>query len=161
MVSIREATEADWPAVWAMFQHVAAVGEAFAYDASTSESAARALWFEPPSSPFVAEDGSRVIGTYYLRPNQPGRGSHIANAGYMVADDARGRGIASARCAHSIATARRLGFTAMQFNFVVATNIAAVRVWEKYGFTVVGRVPRAFRHATLGLIDALIMHRDV
>src|SRR5947207_9918548 len=113
MLPIRAATKADWPAVWAMFQRVAAAGDAFAYDGDTPEAVARKLWFEPPAQAFVTEVDGKVVGTYYVRPNQPGRGAHVANAGYMVADDARGQGIASALCAHSIETARRLGFQAM------------------------------------------------
>ena len=83
----------------------------------------------------------------------------MANAGYIVAAEARGQGLASALCEHSLDTARQLGFRAMQFNFVVCTNTAAVRVWEKHGFAVVGRLPAAFRHAALGLVDALVMYR--
>lgn len=161
MLTIREAIDSDWPFIWALFQQVAAAGDAFAYDGDTTEAAARKLWVEPPSAAFVAElDGERV-GTYYVRPNQPGRGSHVANAGYMVAAEALGRGVASALCEHSLDTARRRGYLAMQFNFVIGTNLAAVRAWERFGFAVVGRLPRAFRHATLGLVDALVMHRGL
>ena len=161
MVVIREATEADWPAVWAMFREVVAAGDSFAYDEATPEGVARKLWFEPPAVCHVADEDARVIGTYYVRPNQPGRGDHVANGGYMVAAAARGRGLASALCGHSIETARRLGFSAMQFNFVVATNAAAVRTWERHGFAVVGRLPGAFRHAELGPVDALVMYRPL
>jgi GNAT superfamily N-acetyltransferase len=144
-----------------MFREVTAAGDSFAYDADTPEEVARKLWAEPPAVAFVAEDGGVVLGTYFLRPNQPGRGSHVANAGYMVAAAARGRGLASLLCGHSVETARRLGYAAMQFNYVVSTNAAAVRAWEKHGFAVVGRVPRAFRHAELGFVDVLVMHREV
>ena len=156
---IRPATPADWPAIWAMFQVVAAGGDVFAYDAETTEAVARKLWAEPPAVTFVADRDGAVIGTYFVRPNQPGRGDHVANAGYIVAAEARGQGLASALCAHSLDTARQLGFRAMQFNFVVCTNTAAVRVWEKHGFAVVGRLPAAFRHTALGLVDALVMYR--
>lgn len=94
-----------------------------------------------------------------LHPNQPGLGDHIANAGYLVDPASRGRGIASAMCAHSIETARTDGFRAIQFNFVVSTNAGAIKVWERHGFTVVGRLPKVFRHAKLGDVDALVMHR--
>jgi ribosomal protein S18 acetylase RimI-like enzyme len=140
---------------------VAAGGEVFAYDETTTEEVAKKLWVLPPSVGYVAEDAGRLLGSYFLRPNQPGRGSHVANGGYMVSSDARGRGVASALCEHSLSTARRLGFTAMQFNLVVASNTAAIRVWEKHGFTVVGRLPRAFRHKSLGLVDALVMFREL
>ena len=161
MPTIREATAADWPAIWAMFREVVAAGDAFAYDADTPEEVARKLWAEPPAAAFVAEDGGTIVGTYYLRPNQPGRGAHVANGGYMVAASHRGRGLASELCGHSVETARRLGYRAMQFNFVVATNAAAVRAWERHGFRVVGRLPGAFRHADLGYVDALVMFREL
>lgn len=160
-MTIRDATESDWPAVWALFQSVAAAGDVFAYDESTTEAVARKLWFDPPAACWVCEVEGRFAGTYYVRPNQPGRGSHVANAGYMVAPAFRGRGLARAMCEHSLGTARRLGFVAMQFNFVVSTNAAAVRVWERCGFAVVGHLPMAFQHKELGLVDALVMHRTL
>jgi L-amino acid N-acyltransferase YncA len=159
MIHIREATRDDWPAIWEMFRDAAASGEVFAYDEHTSEEVARKLWAEPPATAFVADENGEVIGTYYVRPNQPGRGGHVANGGYMVARSARGRGLASLMCEHSLDAARTRGFTAMQFNFVVSTNVSAVRVWEKHGFAVVGRLPGAFRHAELGFVDALVMFR--
>jgi ribosomal protein S18 acetylase RimI-like enzyme len=94
-----------------------------------------------------------------LRPNQPGLGDHVANAGYVVAPEARNQGIARALCEHSLATAAAAGFVAMQFNFVVATNASAVHLWTSCGFETVGRVPGAFRHGTLGPVDVLIMYR--
>jgi L-amino acid N-acyltransferase YncA len=160
-LTIRPFAEGDWPAVWDLFAQVAAAGDVFAYDETTPESVARKLWVEPPAAAFVAELGGRFAGTYYVRPNQPGRGGHVANAGYMVAAEVRGKGVAAAMCAHSLETAGRLGFRAVQFNFVVATNAAAVRVWERHGFAVVGRLPGAFRHAEQGYVDALVMFREL
>ena len=159
MLFIRETTPADWPAIWGLFQEAAASGEVFAYDEHTSEEVARKLWAELPAVAFVVEEAGTILGTYYVRPNQPGRGNHVANAGYIVARAARGRGIASAMCEHSLDAARKLGFTAMQFNFVVSTNASAIHVWEKHGFAVVGRLPGAFRHVELGTVDALVMFR--
>lgn len=161
MIPIRETIERDWPALWEMFQSVASAGDVFAYDETTTEAVARKLWFDPPVACFVAEDDGRIVGTYFLRPNQPGRGSHVANGGYMVLPEERGRGLASLMCEHSIETARRLGYRAMQFNYVIATNAAALRVWEKYGFAVVGRLPGAFRHQELGFVDALVLYRTL
>ncbi len=159
MMTIRPATVADWPAVWALFQSVAAAGDVFAYDESTSEETARKLWFDSPAVCFVAEEDGAFAGTYFVRPNQPGRGNHVANAGYMVSPAFRGRGLAVAMCEHSLETARRLGFAAMQFNFVVSTNGAAVRAWERCGFAVVGRLPGAYRHREEGLVDVFVMFR--
>ena len=160
-MTIREATAADWPAVWELFRAVCAAGDVFAYDEATSEETARKLWFDPPAAAFVAEEGGVFLGTYYVRPNQPGRGSHVANGGYMVAEAARGRGLASAMCEHSIETAKRLGYRAMQFNYVVSTNEAAVRTWRKHGFEVVATLPGAFRHKSLGFVDVFIMWRSL
>jgi L-amino acid N-acyltransferase YncA len=159
MLTIRKASENDWPAIWSMFREVAGAGDVFAYDESTTEVVARKLWFDPPAICYTAEESGQMLGSYFLRPNQPGRGSHVANGGYMVAPIARGRGLASAMCEHSIDTARELGFAAMQFNFVVSTNSAAMRVWEKHGFAVVGRLPGAFRHKEHGFVDAFVMYR--
>ena len=160
-MTIREATEADWPNVWALFQSVAAAGDVFAYDESTTEAVARKLWFDPPALCFVCEVDGQFAGTYYVRPNQPGRGDHVANAGYMVNPAFRGRGLATAMCEHSLESARRLGFSAMQFNFVVSTNVSAVRAWERCGFAVVGRLPGAYRHRELGSVDVLVMFREL
>lgn len=160
-MTLREANEADWPAVWRLFQTAAAGGDVFAYDETTPEAVARKLWFDPPAVCVVCEEDGRFAGTYYVRPNHPGRGGHVANAGYMVAPEFRGRGLATTMCEHSLETARRLGFTAMQFNFVVSANAAAVRAWEKCGFATVGRLPLAFRHKELGFVDALVMFRTL
>jgi GNAT superfamily N-acetyltransferase len=161
MFSIHPACESDWPIVWALFRDAAAGGDVFAYDEHTGEETARKLWFDPPAVCFVAEEDGGIVGTYYVRPNQPGRGNHVANGGYMVAPVARGRGLSRVLCEHSLDTARRLGFTAMQFNYVVATNAAAIRTWEKCGFTVAGRLPEAFRHKDRGLVDVLVMFRKL
>ena len=159
MHTIREATESDWLDVWVLFRAVAEAGDVFAYDESTTEEVARKLWFDSPAACFVAEVDGQLAGTYYVRPNHPGRGNHVANAGYMVNPAFRGRGLAVAMCEHSLETVRGLGFTAMQFNFVVSTNAAAVRAWERCGFAVVGRLPNAYRHRELGLVDVLVMFR--
>lgn len=160
-MTIRPATAADWPAIWELFRGVCAAGDSYAFDETTPEETARRLWVEPPARGYVAEEGGTLLGTYFLRPNQPGRGSHVANGGYMVAESARGRGVASAMCGHSIREATRLGFRAMQFNFVVSTNEVAVRTWRKHGFAVAGTLPGAFRHATLGYVDVFVMYHEL
>ena len=159
--TIRKATSDDWPAIWSLFQEVTAAGDSFAYGVDTSEDVARKLWFEPPAEAHVADADGLILGTYYVRPNQPDRGAHVANAGYIVASHARGRGLASVLCAHSVETAKQKGYRAMQFNFVVSTNDAGIKVWERCGFHVVGRLPGAFRHDTKGYVDALVFFRDL
>jgi ribosomal protein S18 acetylase RimI-like enzyme len=118
-------------------------------------------WFAPDRSVFVAEEGGLVLGTYYLRANRPGPGAHVSNAGFMVSDKAGGRGVGQALCEHALATAKARGFAAMQFNFVVAANERAVRLWQRVGFAEIGRAPDAFQHPRLGLVDALVMHRKI
>lgn len=143
---------------WPIIRAVLAPRDTWAYEVADLETA-RAQWTTPPCRTFVAREAGRVVGCYVLHPNHSGPGDHVANAGYMVAPDARGRGIGSRLCEHSLAIASAAGFRAMQFNSVVATNGPAVHLWEKHGFVVVGRVPRAFRHPVHGLTDLLIMHR--
>jgi ribosomal protein S18 acetylase RimI-like enzyme len=116
-------------------------------------------WSAPGQEVFVAEERDVIVGTYYLRANQLGGGAHVANCAYMVAPAATGRGIAQIMCDHSLERARARGFLAMQFNFVVSSNERAVRLWQHVGFDIVGRLPKAFRHPSLGLVDALVMHR--
>jgi ribosomal protein S18 acetylase RimI-like enzyme len=156
---IREIASDEFSLVWPIFQAVVAGGDVFVYGPETSLDEAKRIWTAPPTRAFVAERDGAVVGSYMLRPNQPGLGDHVANAGYVVAPEARNQGIARALCEHSLAKAAEAGFTAMQFNFVVATNESAVHLWTSCGFETVGRLPGAFRHAKLGAVDVLIMHR--
>jgi len=157
---IRRFAAEDWPAVHAMLQATFRAGDTYAFAPDSSEEQIRRAWIEAPAATYVActADG-RVQGTYYLKPNQPGLGAHVCNCGYVVAPDAQGAGIATAMCEHSQAEARALGFRAMQFNLVVATNERAVRLWQRLGFAIVGTLPGAFRHARLGYVDALVMYK--
>lgn len=160
-MQIRPAVAGDADAIWAIFREVIDEGEAFAFDHTTTREDGLRFWLESPTCCFVAELDGVVVGSYYLRPNQPGRGAHVANAGYMVARAGQGRGIGRLLGDHSIAEASRLGFRAMQFNMVIATNAAAVRLWQRLGFDIVGRIPRAFVHPVEGEVDALVMHRTL
>jgi ribosomal protein S18 acetylase RimI-like enzyme len=158
-LAIREIDAEGFAAAWPVFHEVIAAGDTYSYAPDMTMQQAQAMWTTPPSRCFVATRGSEVLGLYMLRPNQPGLGDHVANAGYMVATRARGQGIASAMCEHSLAEARRAGFAAMQFNYVVASNEGAVRLWQRHGFAIVGHVPAAFRHARLGAVGVHVMHR--
>ena len=156
---IREASVEDWPETWAIFEAVVATGDTYAYAPGTDEATARQTWTSPPAVAFVAVDGGGVVGTYTLRPNQPGLGAHVANAGFMVAPGLGGRGVGRAMAEHALDEARRRGYLAMQFNYVVSTNERAVALWRSLGFAVVGAVPKAFRHSREGLVDVYVMHR--
>ena len=158
-VNIRAATVADWPQLWPILEPVIRAGETYALPQSWSEDQARTYWFKAENEVFVAETSGNVVGTYFLRANAMGGGSLVANCGYMTALAARGQGVARAMCLHSLARAKSRGFHAMQFNFVVASNAPAIKLWKDLGFTEVGRLAQAFRHPALGLIDALVMYR--
>lgn len=158
-LSIREADGAGFDRAWPIFQAVIAAGDTYSYPPELELAQVRAMWLSPPSRSFIAERNGEVLGLYMLRPNQPGLGDHVANAGYMVAPWVRRQGIASAMCEHSMEQARRAGFDAMQFNFVVAGNQGAIRLWQRHGFHIIGKVPQAFRHAVDGPTDIHVMHR--
>jgi ribosomal protein S18 acetylase RimI-like enzyme len=156
---IRPATKEDVAAIWSIIGPTIRAGETYALQRDMSEAEALSYWMGPDRETFVAEDDGRIVGTYYLHANQAGGGDHVANCGYMTDSAFGGRGIARRMCEHSLAHARARGFRAMQFNFVVSTNERAVRLWTALGFKIVGRLPRAFRHPSLGEVDALVMFR--
>ena len=161
MLTIRPAGDEDRDAIWNIFHDVVAAGDTYVFDPNTSRAEALAYWFRPDTNTYVAEQDRQVIGSYVLKANQPGLGAHIANAGYMVATSARGLGVGRKMGEHSLVEARRLGFRAMQFNFVVSTNESAVHLWQELGFKIVGTLPGAFRHAQKGFVDVYVMFRLV
>ena len=159
--SIRRATDADWEAIWPFFREIVAAGESYAYPVDLGKEAGRKIWLETPLATYVAEVEGSVMGSYYLKPNQLGPGSHICNAGFMVSAAAQGKGLGRAMAEHALDQARVMGFRAMQFNCVVASNKGAVALWERLGFRVIGTIPDGFRHRELGLVDALIMFKEL
>ena len=160
-VVIRSATENDYDAIWKIFQTTVAAGDAFVFDAKTSCEKALSYWCAEDAATFVAERNGTVLGSYVLRANQPGLGNHVANAGFMVDPAARGLGVGRAMGEHSLDEARRRGYRAMQFNFVVTTNESAVHLWRELGFRIVGTLPGAFRHAKKGFVDVYVMFRSL
>jgi ribosomal protein S18 acetylase RimI-like enzyme len=159
MTTIRPATRADARALWEILEPVIRAGETYALDRELGEPEALAYWLGADRETFVAENDGEIVGTYFIRPNQAGGGAHVCNCGYVTRPAASGRGVARAMCLHSLDHARHRGYRAMQFNFVVETNERAVRLWKSLGFEVVGRLPGAFAHPTLGYVDALVMFR--
>ena len=156
---IRPAVEGDGDAVWSIIGPMIAAGETYALPRAWSRMEALAYWFAPENEVFLIEEEGRPLGTCYLKANRLGGGAHIANAGFATAERARGRGAARAMGEHLLAYAPSRGFRAMQFNFVVGSNTPAVRLWTSLGFETLCRVPEAFDHPTLGLVDALVMFR--
>lgn len=160
MVTITHFQKNDWLSVWEIIEPVFRSGETYAFSPEITEADAYKAWVEVPSATYVAKDEKGIIiGTYYIKPNQPGLGSHVCNCGYIVSENARGKGVASTMCEHSQNEARRLGFSAMQFNLVVSTNESAIRLWQKLGFKIVGTLPCAFKHKKYGFVDAFILYK--
>jgi L-amino acid N-acyltransferase YncA len=159
-IQIRRANHADADSIWAVFSEVVEDGDAFLSDESANSKEVLGIWLGSGVATFVAcEDRGVVLGAYCLKPNHHGRGSHVANATYMVRRELRGRGIGRLLAEHSLRTAKEGGYAAMQFNCVVSTNEASVALWKKLGFSIVGTLPQAFRHPSLGLVDAYVMYK--
>ncbi len=156
---IREAKHDDWNLIWPIFREIVLEGQTYAYDPEITKGDAEKIWLADPRATFVAEDGGRILGTYYLKSNQAGPGGHVCNCGYMVSPKARGKGVASKLCEHSQSVALNLGYDAMQFNFVVASNTGDVRLWKKLGFEIVGTLPKAFKHPGQAYGDAFVMYK--
>jgi ribosomal protein S18 acetylase RimI-like enzyme len=158
---VREATANDADAIWKILEPVIRGGDTYTLPEDMNREDALAYWNSPGHEVFVAEENGEILGTYYLRANQEGGGAQVANCGYISAAWATGRGVARTMCQHSLQRAKERGFLAMQFNFVVSSNERAMRLWQSMGFEIVGRLPGAFKHPKLGLVDALVMYRHL
>jgi ribosomal protein S18 acetylase RimI-like enzyme len=157
---IRVYQASDWPALLPIVRETLMAGDTIPLAPDSSDADIHNAWIEVPGATFVAcGEGGELLGTYYIKPNQPGLGSHVCNCGYIVSPAARGRGVASSMCEHSQDRAREMGFRAMQFNLVVSTNERAVGLWHRLGFTDVGRLSGAFHHQKLGFVDAFVMYK--
>ena len=158
-MTIRPMTEADWPQVWPFFDEIVQAGETYAYPLDLTSEQARALWtMSPPGQTVVLEDDGVILGSATMGPNRPGRGSHVGTASFMVAPDARGRGVGRALGEYVVQWHHDHGFRAIQFNAVVETNTAAVRLWQALGFEIVGTVPEAFDSRAHGLVGLHVMY---
>lgn len=158
-IHIRLARDEDFDALWPILREVIRAGDTYAIDPKISREGAFELWMTAPRATYVAEADGQLLGTYYIKTNHAGGGAHVCNCGYMVAAAARGQGMAARMCVHSQAEALKLGYRAMQFNLVLATNKGAIHLWHKLGFETVGRLPSAFDHPDAGLVDALVMYK--
>ncbi|MFB8088329.1 GNAT family N-acetyltransferase [Streptomyces sp. NPDC055992] len=158
---IREATPQDWPAIWPFFHEIVAAGETFTYPLDLQEEDAADWWLlKPPNRTVVAvADDGTVLGTAKMNKNHMGNGSHIASASYMVDPKHSGQGVGRALCEYTIDWARTAGYRAMQFNAVVESNIAAVRLYRSLGFEILGTLPEGFNHPAKGFVGIHIMHR--
>lgn len=160
-MEIRPAADGDREAIWGILETTIRAGETYALPREMTKEEALRYWFAPGNRVFVADEEGRMAGTYILRTNQPGGGAHVCNCGYMTATWAQGRGIARSMCEHSLGTARASGYRAMQFNFVVSSTARAVKLWERMGFQIVGRLPGAYAHPGLGFVDVFVMFQSL
>jgi len=158
-MNIRLATKEDFNEIWPIFHEIASAGETYAYPRDIDKGQAIKVWLDIPRQTYVFEDNGKILGTYFIKTNQAGPGDHVCNCGYMVSSIARGRGLATKMCEHSQEQAKKLGYSAMQFNFVASTNEGAIRLWIKLGFETVGRLPKAFNSPSKGFVDALVMYK--
>ena len=161
MIEIRKAASADQQAVWQIIKVVISTGDTYVFDPHSPEDEMIAYWFSPEKYVYVAEEDGEILGTYWIKSNQPGLGSHVGNGAYMVSPKAKGKGIGRLMAEHSIEEARRIGFKSIQFNFVVKSNEVAVNLWKRVGFEIIGEIPEAFNHRELGLTNAYIMYKKL
>ena len=162
MITIRPGARSDDEQLWAILEPTLRAGETYPQPRNISRDDALAYWWKPEHAIFVAQDESgRLVGTYYLKANSGGPAGHVANGGYMTLPGAWGHGVGRALCLHSLDEARRCGFRAVQFNLVVATNARALHLWQACGFEIVGRLPGAFAHPTMGYVDAFVMFQTL
>jgi ribosomal protein S18 acetylase RimI-like enzyme len=161
MLQIRKATEQDESQIWEIIKSVIASGDTYVFSPNSSKEKMLAFWCGADKKTFVAVLEEKLVGTFFLKDNQPDLGSHVANAGYMVAPAATGKRVGKQMAEFSLEEAKRLGYAAMQFNFVVKTNVVAIKLWQNLGFQIIGEIPEAFNHAEKGLTNALIMYRKL
>ncbi len=161
MLEIRKAVETDKDAVWEIIRAVLSTGDTYTFAPDTGKQEMLDFWFSPEKWTYVALSDGKIVGTFFLKANQPGLGSHVGNAGYMVAPEAKGKRVGRTMAEHSIEESRRLGFQSIQFNFVVKSNEVAVKLWQDVGFEIIGEIPEAFNHARTGLTNAYIMYRKL
>ena len=162
MTRIRRYEDTDWQALWPILKQIFREGMTYAVADQIEEADAKRLWIELPAGTFVIlDEDDQLSGSYYIKPNQAGRGAHVCNCGYVVSKRSRGNGYASLMCEHSQKMAREMQFRSMQFNLVVSTNVGAVDLWKKHDFKIVGTIPNAFEHPDKGLVDAFVMYKDL
>lgn len=158
-INIREATDKDIDEIWSIFHEVVREGDTYVFAPETSKEEMIQIWFGDKINTYVADNDKEILGTFIIKANQPGLGSHVANASFMVASEGRGKGLGKLMGEFAIEEAKRLGFHSMQFNIVISTNIGAIKLWEKLGFKIIGTASESFRHSKLGLVNSHIMYK--
>src|SRR4051794_562912 len=161
MLTIRKAIPEDSDQIWNIIKEVISKGDTYTFAPNSSRETMLGYWCGQDKHTYVATDNEEIAGTFIIKDNQPGLGSHVANASYMVSERAAGKGVGKAMGEFSLEEAKRLGYQAMQFNIVVKCNTRAVRLWQKLGFDIIGEIPDAFNHKENGFTNAYIMYRKL
>jgi ribosomal protein S18 acetylase RimI-like enzyme len=157
----RLANPTDHKSLWEIIRPIIRKGGTYVFSPDSSEQEMMDYWMGTDKSTYVAEMDGKIVGTFYLKPNQPGLGNHVCNAGFMVDEKETGKGIGRKMGLFALAEAKKAGYLAMQFNFVISTNQAAVKLWQSLGFNIIGEIPEAYRHPEKGLVGAYVMYRRV
>ncbi|MEB3287355.1 MAG: N-acetyltransferase [Vampirovibrionales bacterium] len=161
-IGISQGKIEEWPKFWPAFSAIVAAEDTYGFDPAWTIEEAVDYWFGPSQTVFFAKDqAGRILGSFYIRPNGYGPAGHVANAGFMVAPDAQGKGVGRKMGEAALKIAKEMGYCALQYNCVVSTNQNAIALWESLGFKIIGTIPEAYRHKTLGLVDAHIMYRKL
>ena len=156
----RPATKEDAGAMLALLRSVAAEGDTLPFTSGIDEALIDTQWFGAFACVLAYRD-HHLLGMYRYGANMPGRGAHVATATFLVAQQARGQGLGRKLVQHCLQAAKASGFRAMQFNQVVATNLAALALYRSFGFKKVGRIPEAFAHPQRGYVAAYVMYLDL
>lgn len=160
-IRIRPSSPADLPALTDLWNEIVEAGDAFPQEFPLSASEGE-IFFASQTFTGVAEDeNGRLLGLYILHPNNLGRCGHLANASFAVAKEARGQHIGEQLVRHCLDTARARGFSVLQFNAVVRTNHAAIRLYEKLGFVRLGLIPGGFRLKNGAYEDILLFYHQL
>ena len=162
MLEIIKATEQDWGFIWPIFKQIVAKGDTYVYDPQISEENAKIVWFDPKFRTFIAKEDGVPVGACVIRPNHRDLGGHIANAAFIIDDKYRRKGYGKTLGQHAIDVAKEMGYKAMQFNYVISTNLGAISLWQILGFRIIGTVPDGHYHPQLKrYVDIHIMYRKL
>lgn len=151
----------DENALYDIFQKAVEMGDEFPYEDPSIQEFYR-QFFAPQSDVYVCRSISgEVVGAFYLKSNFSGKCRHIANAGYMIKQSQRGQGLGTLLVNASLEIAKHKGFRAMQYNMVLQRNTAAVKLYSKLGFQVIGTLPQAVRNADGSYQDGYILYKSL
>ena len=146
MIEIRRYEKKDKNEAMAIWNAVVREGIAFPQDEElTGETADTFFMSQSYTGIAVDSEANEIVGLYILHPNNVGRCGHICNTSYAVKEGKRGLHIGEQLVKDSLKMGARLGFRILQFNAVVATNIHALHLYERLGFSQLGIIPQGFR----------------